>query len=169
MRRSPLGHISKPLTSASASTLLASRVKPVPVCGLIRPTSATNLPALANPKPRRAHSSRFGGSFRRRIVSFSDRSLTTFRVKRRLASRARISPFLSSPLLSSLFSTHYFSNRYPTFQTVFTCRGFAGSASIFRRSSATCESTVRVVTNARHGRIQKYPLGSTFVREFKNL
>ena len=37
----------------------------------------------------------------------------------------------------------YPSNRYPTFHTVTTWRGFAGSASIFRRSSATCESTVR--------------------------
>ena len=42
----------------------------------------------------------------------------------------------------------YLSKRYPTFHTVMMCLGFAASCSIFRRSSATCESTVRVVTNA---------------------
>jgi len=36
--------------------------------------------------------------------------------------------------------------RYPTFQTVTICRGCSGSSSL-RRSSAMCESTVRVMMN----------------------
>ena len=40
----------------------------------------------------------------------------------------------------------YATNRYPTAQTVTTCRGLDGSSSNLRRSSATCESTVRVST-----------------------
>ena len=38
------------------------------------------------------------------------------------------------------------SNRYPAFHTVRMCRGRAGSASSFRRSSPTWVSSVRLIT-----------------------
>ena len=44
--------------------------------------------------------------------------------------------------------TFYSSKRYPAFHTVTMWRGFVGSSSSLRRSSATCESTVRDSTNA---------------------
>src|SRR4051812_49075975 len=62
---------------------------PEPFC----PTMPNVSPgSISKSTSRSAQSSRFGGSFRRRIASFSERSLTTFSVKTRLAERARIRP-----------------------------------------------------------------------------